>query len=133
MYTGSISIDFDVFKAITAKRDHAGVSENDVLRQVFGLPPAGAKPEGDRKKPQPKGSGWRSEGVTFAIGTELQHRFRDGRVASATIVPNGVEYNGTVYPGLSPAAAAAAGHQANGWQFWEINTLFGWKKADTLR
>lgn len=128
-----IQIDFDVFKAITARRPTDAVTENDVLRDVFGLPPraegAAAKPSRGRSKIR----GWKSEGVNFLIGTTLQHRFRDGRTVRAKIVENGVEHDGKIYPGLSPAAAAAAGHQANGWQFWELNTLFGWRKADSLR
>jgi hypothetical protein len=133
MYTGSIAIDFDVFKAITARRDRADVSENDVLRELFGLPSTAAQPEAKAQKRHATDLVWRSEGANFMVGSKLQHRFRNGQIASAMIVANGVEYEGIVYPGLSPAAAAAAGHQANGWQFWEINTLFGWKKADTLR
>jgi len=130
----TIQIDFDVFKAITVRRPSAAVTENDVLREVFGLPPLqGGKASTKPSRGRSKIGGWMSEGVNFPIGTTLQHRFRGGRIAAAKIVANGVEYDGQVYPGLSPAAAAASGHQANGWQFWELNTLFGWRKADSLR
>jgi hypothetical protein len=130
----SLQVDFDVFKAITARRPHEGISENDVLREMLGLPAlSDGKTRGSGRRGPSKSEGWKSEGVTFMIGMQLQHRFRGGRVVTARIVQNGVEYDGTVYGGLSPAAAAASGHQANGWQFWEVYTLFGWRKADTLR
>ncbi len=35
----TIEIDFDVFKEITVRRKHAGITPNDVLRDVFGLEP----------------------------------------------------------------------------------------------
>ena len=37
MYT-SIKIDFEVYKEITIRRDSPDVTENDVLRELLGLP-----------------------------------------------------------------------------------------------
>lgn len=126
-----IDIDFDVFKAITARRDNEDVSENDVLRMMLGLAE-------DQKKPHGKASWsadvWVSEGVRFAVGSKLRHRFRGGETARAFIVSEGVETGGVTYPGFSPAAAAVTGHQVNGWQFWEILRSDGsWAKVDSLR
>jgi hypothetical protein len=128
----SIDIDFDVFKAITAARQNAGTSENDVLRKLLGLGSPDVTGD-DSPQSTPATQVWTSEGVDFPVGLKLQHRFRDGRLAEAKITRKGVEYNGQAYGGLSPAAAAASGHQANGWQFWEMETRAGWRKADALR
>lgn len=133
MRYSSIDIDFDVFKALTARRKSADTSENDVLRVLLGLGPA------ERSIGEAQGSAaladevWTSEGVDFAVGTKLRHRFRGGRIVQARITAHGVEYDGETHGGLSPAAAAASGHQANGWQFWELQTRSGWRKADSLR
>jgi hypothetical protein len=128
----SIDIDFDVFKALTARRNSADTSENDVLRELLGLDASKAS-DGNGQSSAPASGVWTSEGVDFPVGTKLRHRFRGGRIVEARITAKGVEYDGTPHGGLSPAAAAASGHQANGWQFWQVETRSGWRKADSLR
>lgn len=130
----SIDIDFEVFKALTARRGTADTTENDVLRELLGLKgSAGAPRTGQTEETSGGLEVWTSEGVNFRVGTRLQHRFRGGRIVQAQVTPQGVEYDGKPYGGLSPAAAAASGHQANGWQFWEVEGRSGWRKADSLR
>lgn len=128
----SIVVDFEVFKEVTARRAHEGVSENDVLREALGLPASGQKPASAQ---QAEGKFWTSEGVRFPVGTRLRHRFRgSGRIVEAEMTEHGVRLNGRTFSGLSPAAAESAGHQSNGWQFWEVQQEDGtWKKADSLR
>ena len=130
----TIEIDFDVFKAITARRTSEDVSENDVMREVFGL----AKSSGHRRNGVPEesvsGKFWLSEGVRFPVGMILDHTFRDGRMVVATIVENGVLVDGKVHGGLSPAGTAVAGYQLNGWRFWGLRSKNGkWVTADSLR
>ncbi|NIJ21489.1 hypothetical protein FHS95_003192 [Sphingomonas naasensis] len=127
----TIEVDFDTFKAITARRPDESVTEGDVVRSALGLPPKKGIMDGIKAA---FATSWLSEGVAFKVGQELQHRFRGGKTAIARITAGGVEFEGKVYGGLSPAAKAAAGHEANGWQFWEVHRADGsWVKADTLR
>jgi hypothetical protein len=126
-----IEVDFDTFKAITARRPDESVTEGEVVRSALGLPPAKGIVNSIKTA---FATSWLSEGVAFKVGEELQHRFRGGKTAMARITASGVEFEGKVYGGLSPAAKAAAGHEANGWQFWEVRRADGaWIKADSLR
>ena len=128
-----VEVDFESFKEITARRPNEGVSEGDVIRSALGLP--AKKPGLDNVTTRGIGGlFWHSEGVPFVVGTKLRHVYRTGRVAEAEITSSGVKIGSKVFPGLSPAAAFSAGHQANGWQFWEVLRPEGrWVKADTLR
>lgn len=120
-----IEVDFDTWKEITRLRTSESESEGDVVRKILkldSLPSPGFE------------DFWESEGVRFPVGTKLEHRFRDGRIVEATITPRGVEYNGTIYSGLSPAGAAITKHQVNGWLFWFYRDESGrLAAADTLR
>ena len=121
----TIEVDFETFKAITARRANEEMSEGDVIREALGLDrPAGT--DGELL--------WVSERVRFPVGAKLRHVFRNGKIAEAEIVANGVAVGGMLFPGLSPAAAYRAGHQANGWHFWDVLQPSGeWVKADVLR
>lgn len=104
-----IDVDFETWKEITRLRTSESESEGEVVRKLLKLdtPPTPGFEDY-----------WESEGVRFRVGMKLEHRFRDGRIVEAAITPRGVEYNGTIYSGLSPAGAAITGHQVNGWLFW---------------
>lgn len=121
-----IEVDFETFKEITRRRPNENVSEGDVVRQALGLDSA--------PPPIVEDGYWESEGVRFALGTRLEHRFRDGRIVEATITQRGVEVNGAIYSGLSPAGVAITKHQLNGWLFWFLRDADGrLVAADTLR
>jgi hypothetical protein len=121
----TIEVDFETFKAITARRASEQTSEGDVVREALGLD----KPMAAAGEPI-----WVSERVRFPVGAKLRHVFRNGKIAEAEIVANGVAIGEMLFPGLSPAAAFRAGHQANGWHFWDVLQPSGeWIKADTLR
>jgi hypothetical protein len=126
-----IEIDFESFKAITARRSSESVTESDVVRSLLGL---GSQNQNSIKSSSGEPTSWESEGVSFPIGTELEHVFRGGRVVKATIVKNGLLVDGNVYAGLSPAGVAVAGYQLNGWRFWYVRNSRGrWVTADSLR
>ena len=120
-----IEIDFETFKEITRRRSSEAVTEGEVVRDALGLGRNGT------------GVGlpcWESEGVRFPIGEFLEHKFRDGRLERARVTSAGIEVNGKVYPGLSPAAVAVTGHQVNGWLFWYLRDATGrLVVANTLR
>ena len=65
----SIEIDFDVFKALTARRTSEDMTENDVLRQLFNL---GKKGSALTKTDSPIPDDWVTKGVRLPSGTELR-------------------------------------------------------------
>src|SRR5579871_6434620 len=110
----TLEVDFDVFKALTARRPSEDVTENDVLRELLRLPRQGVPPKPDRPAPDD----WVTKGVRLPAGTELRAVYKGqtylGRVASGALDLNGKRFD-------SPSAAAMSiTHNAvNGWTFWQ--------------
>ena len=127
----TIEVDFDVFKALTARRPAEDVTENDVLRQLFRLPPRTSAAE---QSDSPGPEDWVTKGVRLPAGTELRATYKGqthlARIASGALVFDGKRFN-------SPSAAAMAitGNPVNGWTFWECR-LPGqgrWRSLKDLR
>ena len=117
MYT-TIDIDFDVYKEITIRRQTPETTENDVLREQFGLDPARpTNPQPQRSSPS-SGTPWVCKGVTFPYGTEFRATYK-GQMYSAKVENGYLVYNGQRYTSPSPAAIAVTGNSVNGWKFWE--------------
>lgn len=111
----TIEVDFDVFKALTLRRPSADVTENDVLRELLGLPtnrPAAETVSG------PAPGDWVTKGVRFPAGTEFRAHYRGqthlARVDRAALVVNGKRYDTP-----SGAAMSITKNPVNGWTFWE--------------
>ena len=110
-----IDIDFDVFKALTARRTSEDMTENDVLRQLFNL---GKKTSSPTRTDSPAPDDWVTKGVRLPSGTELRSTYKGksyiGRVISGALVLQGQRFD-------SPSAAAMSitGSAVNGWTFWE--------------
>ncbi len=127
----SIEVDFDVFKALTLRRASEEVSENDVLRQLLGLP---SKKEPTVPSATAIAGDWVAKGVRFPAGTEFRANYRGqthlGRVERGALVLNGKRYD-------TPSAAAVAitSNPVNGWTFWECRLPgeSGWKMIKALR
>jgi hypothetical protein len=127
----TIEVDFDVFKALTARRPSEEVSENDVLRQVLGLP---ARKVGQAPPALPAPDDWIAKGVRFPAGTEFRATYKGqtylGRVEGGAFMLNGKRYD-------SPSAAAVAitDNPVNGWTFWDCRLpgQGGWKILKALR
>jgi hypothetical protein len=127
----TIEVDFDVFKALTARRPTEEVSENDVLRQVLGLP---TRKMGQSRPAAPAPGDWITKGVHFPAGSEFRATYKGqthlGRVEGGSLVLSGKRFD-------TPSAAAMSitNSPVNGWTFWE--TRFpgqaGWKMIKTLR
>lgn len=129
-----IEVDFETFKEIIRRRPNEDVTEGDVVREALGLRPEPGKGARSVGVSSEESLFWESEGVKFPVGTRLEHRFRDGRIAEAFVRERGVEVNGTTYSGLSPAGVAITKHQLNGWNFWFLRDEHGrLVSADTLR
>jgi hypothetical protein len=110
----TIEIDFDVFKAITVRRETEETTANDVLRLVFKLPPANQKQAEDG---QNNALVWSHAGVDFPEGTEFMAKLRENtytmKVEGGKLMLDGEQ----VYS-PSEAAKKLAGHSRNGWFFW---------------
>ena len=113
----TIDVDFDVFKAITVRRPDENVTENDVLRQLLGLPPlhgVNVTTQGEDASP----GGWITKGVRFPLGTEFRAQYKGqtilGKVENGALVIGGRRFD-------SPSAAAVfiTKNPVNGWRFWE--------------
>lgn len=121
----TLEVDFDVYKTVFARRANESITENDVLRELLGLPskqaaaasaPAAAQPARafDSTSPQD----WVVKNVRFPQGSDFRatHKGKTytGRVHGGALVVDGKSYE-------SPSAAAVAitGNSVNGWRFWE--------------
>lgn len=127
----TIEVDFDVFKALTARRPSEDISENDVIRQILGLPTKGPSPA----QPAAVAPGdWVTKGVRFPAGTEFRAAYKGqtylGRVEGGSLVLSGKRFD-------TPSAAAMSitDSPVNGWTFWEARLpgQAGWKMIKTLR
>ena len=128
----TIEIDFDVYKALTLKRETEAVSYNDVLREILGLGPAPIPNANAEAKPG--GQPWVSKGVSFPHGTEFRSTYKGreitGVVANGALVVDGKRHNSP-----SSAAVAVTGTSVNGWLFWECKmpSQSGWRAISGLR
>ena len=127
----TIEIDFDVYKALTIRRESEEVTYNDVLRDLLGLNPAVKEKKMGYDN---GGSPWVVKGVTFPHGTEFRATYKGlvytGKVENGALVVDGKRFS-------SPSAAAGSitNNLVNGWIFWECK-LPGqsyWVTAKQLR
>jgi len=112
----TIEVDFDVFKALTLRRPTESVTENDVLREMLGLPRAGRSPTAVAIAPEP--GAWVSKGVRFPPGTEFRAHYK-GETHLARVENGALVLNGQRYDTPSAAAMTITGSPVNGWTFWE--------------
>ena len=127
----TIEVDFDVYKALTARRASEDVTENDVLRELLGLP-RGSKlpPAGNAPAP----GDWVTKGVRLPAGAEFRANYKGqtylGRVEGAAFVLNGERFD-------TPSAAAMSitKNPVNGWTFWQCRLpgRASWQMLKTLR
>jgi len=127
----SISIDFDVFKALTARLTSPGDSYNAVLRRLLQLPSEDASPAASTP---PGGASWAVGGATFPHGTEFRAKYK-GHTYSAQVENGALVYNGEQHGTPSSAAMAITRNNVNGWIFWECRTpgRSTWARIDSFR
>lgn len=116
MYT-SIKIDFEVYKEITIRRDSPDVTENDVLRELLGLPRLD-KATGSNADMAGFGRDWTWKDITLREGTELRAEYK-GRRYTAGIENGLIVVDGKEFHSPSAAASSITGGQVNGWKFWK--------------
>src|ERR1700744_1853684 len=88
----TIDIDFEVFKQLTLRRQHEGVTYNDVLRELLGIKEAKKEPLS-----QPvAATAFISKGVVFPEGTKfratLKGKLHTGQVARRSLLVDGKHY-----------------------------------------
>jgi|SRR5215213_8135680 len=125
----NIEIDFEVFKALTARRETEATTYNEVIRKLLNLP--------TEKSFEQNGSNsgaWISMGVSFPSGTEFSATFK-GKIYYAKIENGNLISDEKSYNSLSDAAKAITIHQRNGWDFWKYRfpNESDWKKCSVLK
>jgi hypothetical protein len=117
-----IEVDFDVYKALTLRRPTESVTENDVLRELLGLPnvahgqqaPSSASLAVIVSEP----GAWITKGVRFPAGTEFRAHYK-GETHLARVQNGALVVKGQRFDTPSAAAMAITGSPVNGWTFWE--------------
>lgn len=127
----TIEVDFDVYKAIIARRPAEDVSNNDVLRQLFHLGPAAPAQE---KAVRPDAGDWIIKGVRLPVGTELRATHK-GKVYLARVAGGALLLDGSSFGSVSAAAMEITGNPVNGWKFWDVRLpgQSAWRSLDGLR
>ena len=113
----AINIDFEVFKELTVRRKSETMTENDVIRELLGLPDV-RNGAGIGDAAEAAGASWVTKGVVFPHGTEFRARYM-GRSYGAIVDNGALVMNGKRYTSPSAAAVAITGNPVNGWRFWE--------------
>lgn len=127
----TVEVDFDVYKALTMRRPSEDVTENDVLRELLGLPRSG-KSIAAANTSAP--GDWVTKGVRLPAETELRANYKGqtylGRVEGGALVLNGERFD-------TPSAAAMSitKNPVNGWTFWECRVpgRASWQILKSLR
>jgi hypothetical protein len=123
----AIDVDFEVYKALTARRETESVTYNMVVRRLLGLDP--------RVAPAPQRQGMSMKGVYFPEGTQFRVTYK-GKSYEAS-VKNGtwVGADGITQPSPSRAARAITGNNVNGWRFWSAKRPgeTRWRRLDDCR
>ena len=123
----ALDIDFDVFKALTARRESEEMSYNHVLRDLLDLD----EPE---KVERSSHSGYTWKGVTLPEGTELKSEFQ-GVQHTARIENGKWVQDGKTHGSPSAAAFEITHYGVNGWKFWSVKRPGDptWQSLDRLR
>jgi hypothetical protein len=128
----TISVDFDVFKALTNLRATEEETENAVLRKLLKLPPVAAA--GQQVVAPAEGPALVTKGVTFPPGTKLRATFK-GAEYTAQVEKGAIWVSGTRHTSPSSAAYQITKSGVNGWTFWECQLpgATQWKSINALR
>ena len=146
-----IFIDFEVFKALTAKRLNERHSYNDVIRDLLGLDSLLDEPEPIEALHDDSGPvrdsrygagsliggslGFSARGIFLPNGTLLRATYK-GRLYNGKIDSgNWIDEDGNSQPSPSAAAKSITGSNVNGLRFWHARrpSDSSWYRLDILR
>ena len=128
-----IDIDFEVFKALTARRRDEGHTYNEVIRELLGIPRA-ADPKGNDSPPLGEKRSFESRDLSLPHGTQLRATYK-GSVYTARIEDGRwIDEDGIEHGSPSAAARHITGNSVNGLRFWQGKrpTDTGWLNLDVL-
>jgi hypothetical protein len=138
-----IEIDFDVFKELTALRNHESHTYNDVLRDLLKIDSLveDAPPESPLQKASDAlsrsvgTSGFYSKGLWLPNATLLRARYKQQEYRAKIVSDRWVDENEREHTSASAAASAITGTNVNGLRFWEAmrpsDTV--WRRLELLR
>ncbi|MDR4305736.1 DUF2924 domain-containing protein [Chelatococcus sambhunathii] len=127
-----ISVDFEVWKAITLRRETEAMTPNDVLRQILDLPP---EREPTASEFIGKFVGAASyKGVFFNDGTQFRAIYKGKEYRAAIVDGVWTMEDGTQCTSPSNAATHITKTNVNGWRFWQVKRPedADWKLMDLL-
>jgi predicted CopG family antitoxin len=114
----TIEIDFEVFKALTMRRETEAMSYNDVIRDLLNLGGTKASPISAPAAPASTGEDWICKGVRFPAGSEFRASYK-GAVHYAKVEGGALVVDGKSVTSPSDAARLITNTSVNGWTFWE--------------
>ena len=128
----TIEIDFEVQKALWAKRETESMTFNDVLRKLLGLP--SKEENAEPVSLVQEGRQWVVKGTPFPLGTEFRATYK-GKSYFGKVDDGGLVVDGKRFKSPSAAAVAITGNSVNGWTFWECRLpgKDSWKMIKYLR
>ena len=129
----SIEVDFEVLKALMAKRPTESVTNNDVIRDLLRLPKATRGSTSEPSSAVGASGDWVVKGVRFPAGMEFRAHHA-GQFHSARVEAGRLVLNDKGYDSPSAAGVALTGYAVNGWTFWECRAPGGeWRTMSTFR
>jgi hypothetical protein len=126
-----IEIDFEVYKALTLRRQNEETTYNVVIRELLGLKEI--TDVSSKAIINPTGASYK--GTFLPDGTQLRATYK-GRTYTAEIADGvWVDSDGNTRSSPSEAAGAITKTQVNGWTFWEVRRPSDgrWRKLNAIR
>jgi len=129
----AIDVDFEVLKALMARRATEDVTNNDVIRGLLDLPVVARESAAPATSGGLEGRDFETKGVRFPAGTEFRGTHH-GRVVGGCVENGQLVVNGEQHNSLSSAAHYITKYAVNGWDFWEYRVPGGeWRPASAAR
>lgn len=114
----TIEIDFDVFKALTIRRETEVTTYNDVIRKLLKFGGAGTEQSAAPAQSITLAQDWICKGVRFPSATEFRAKYKGG-VHYAKVEGGSLVIEGKSVKSPSKAAMIVTNTNVNGWTFWE--------------
>lgn len=144
MHAYQISVDLEVYKALTSRLQAEGQDHNAVIRELLHLD-SPVEPEiemsgfarlADFANPlSMAGSGFYSRGLLLPNGTVLRARYKGLEYTGHIRKNKWIDEQGKEHSSPSAAANAITGTTVNGWRFWEAKLpgQEGWRRLDVIQ